>query len=271
MLVAAVLRPEQREDGELEMVRLALQQLEDAVVLPVREAELAVEWLFRDEAQDASLERRLLMTLARGAGRLPHIRATSGDYPPRAVSRRDALLLLLLSAIWGSSFLFIKLGVDVLEPSVVVLGRLVFGALFLLVLLPGRGGLDAASWARASPPRARSAQQRAPVLAARIRRAPPRLRPDGRDPGRGTDLHRPPRRTHRRQPTGDGIAPDRSRDRVPRRGAARRRAERRQPRRGDRGDRRRALLRDLRPLRGTDRQRRCRRSRSRSDSSPAPR
>ena len=37
------------------------------------------------------------------------------------MSRRDALLLLLLSAIWGSSFLFIKLGVDVLEPSVVVL------------------------------------------------------------------------------------------------------------------------------------------------------
>jgi drug/metabolite transporter (DMT)-like permease len=61
--------------------------------------------------------------------------------PQRAVSRRDAILLLLLSAIWGSSFLFIKLGVDELQPSVVVLGRLVFGALFLLVLLPGRGGL----------------------------------------------------------------------------------------------------------------------------------
>ena len=57
------------------------------------------------------------------------------------MSRRDALLLLLLSAIWGSSFLFIKLGVDVLEPSVVVLGRLVFGVLLLAALLPGRGGL----------------------------------------------------------------------------------------------------------------------------------
>ena len=57
------------------------------------------------------------------------------------MSRRDALLLLLLSAIWGSSFLFIKLGVDVLEPSVVVLGRLVCGGLFLAALLPGRGGL----------------------------------------------------------------------------------------------------------------------------------
>jgi drug/metabolite transporter (DMT)-like permease len=57
------------------------------------------------------------------------------------MSRRDALLLLVLSAIWGSSFIFIKLGVDELEPSVVVLGRLVFGALFLTLLLPGRGGL----------------------------------------------------------------------------------------------------------------------------------
>ncbi len=51
------------------------------------------------------------------------------------------MLLLLLSAIWGSSFLFIKLGVDELEPSVVVLGRLVFGGLVLLPLLIGRGGL----------------------------------------------------------------------------------------------------------------------------------
>lgn len=57
------------------------------------------------------------------------------------MTRRDALLLLLLSSIWGASFLFIKVGVEVLEPSVVALGRLVFGALFLLALLPGRGGL----------------------------------------------------------------------------------------------------------------------------------
>ena len=57
------------------------------------------------------------------------------------MTRRDTLLLLLLSAIWGSSFLFIKLGVDVLEPSVVVLGRLVVGAAVLVPLLAGRGGL----------------------------------------------------------------------------------------------------------------------------------
>ena len=60
------------------------------------------------------------------------------------MTRRDASLLLLLSAIWGSSFLFIKLGVETLEPSVVAFGRLVFGALTLLLLLavlPARGGL----------------------------------------------------------------------------------------------------------------------------------
>ena len=58
------------------------------------------------------------------------------------MKRRDVLLLLLLSSIWGSSFLFIKLGVDELEPSVVAFGRLAIGALFLLALLPGRGGLS---------------------------------------------------------------------------------------------------------------------------------
>ena len=55
MLVAAMLRPEEREDGQLEMIRLTLEQLLDTRVLPVREAELTVEWLFRDGAQDASL------------------------------------------------------------------------------------------------------------------------------------------------------------------------------------------------------------------------
>ena len=58
------------------------------------------------------------------------------------MKQRDVLLLLLLSSIWGSSFLFIKLGVDELEPSVVAFGRLFIGALFLLALLPGRGGLS---------------------------------------------------------------------------------------------------------------------------------
>ena len=57
------------------------------------------------------------------------------------MSRRDALLLLLLSSIWGASFLFIKVGVEALEPSVAAFGRVFVGALFLLALLPGRKGL----------------------------------------------------------------------------------------------------------------------------------
>jgi hypothetical protein len=51
VLVAAVLRPEQREDRELEVVRVALQQQPDTVELPVGETERPVERLFLDRAQ----------------------------------------------------------------------------------------------------------------------------------------------------------------------------------------------------------------------------
>jgi hypothetical protein len=55
MLVAAVLRPEHREDRELEVVRRAPEQLPDPPELPVGETERAVEWLLCDGAQEASL------------------------------------------------------------------------------------------------------------------------------------------------------------------------------------------------------------------------
>jgi len=51
VLVATVLRPEQREDGELEVVRLALEQLLDTTELPVGQPEGAVERLFGDPRQ----------------------------------------------------------------------------------------------------------------------------------------------------------------------------------------------------------------------------
>jgi hypothetical protein len=51
MLVAAVLRPEQREDGELEVVRLSPEQIADARVLAVGETECPVERLFEDPRQ----------------------------------------------------------------------------------------------------------------------------------------------------------------------------------------------------------------------------
>jgi hypothetical protein len=43
VLVPAVLRPEEREDGELEVVRLAPQQVEDALQLPVGQPEGPME------------------------------------------------------------------------------------------------------------------------------------------------------------------------------------------------------------------------------------
>ena len=50
VLVAAVLRPEQREDGELEVVRVPSEQRLDAIVLLVREAERPMERLIGDAA-----------------------------------------------------------------------------------------------------------------------------------------------------------------------------------------------------------------------------
>ena len=51
MLVAAVLRPEEREDGELEVVRVAVEQGPDTLQLPVGQPEGPVERLFRDRRQ----------------------------------------------------------------------------------------------------------------------------------------------------------------------------------------------------------------------------
>ena len=51
------------------------------------------------------------------------------------MAKKTYLLLGLLGLIWGSSFLFIKLGVDEMPPAFVAGGRLVSGLLFLLVAL----------------------------------------------------------------------------------------------------------------------------------------
>jgi hypothetical protein len=57
MLVPAVLRPEQGEDRQLEVVRLALEQLDDARVLGTGEAERLVQRPFRDPRQGADTSR----------------------------------------------------------------------------------------------------------------------------------------------------------------------------------------------------------------------
>jgi hypothetical protein len=59
VLVAAVLRPEEREDGELEVVRIAAEELPDTVRLPVGETERAVQLLFRDLRQEIQCSGRV--------------------------------------------------------------------------------------------------------------------------------------------------------------------------------------------------------------------
>ena len=53
MLVAAMLGPEEREDRELEVVRVPLEQPADTVEFAVGEPEGPVERLFRDRRQGA--------------------------------------------------------------------------------------------------------------------------------------------------------------------------------------------------------------------------
>ena len=54
-------------------------------------------------------------------------------------SAGDWLLLFALSAMWGSAFLFIKLGVATVPPATLVAGRLALGAIILYAALRWRG------------------------------------------------------------------------------------------------------------------------------------
>jgi drug/metabolite transporter (DMT)-like permease len=53
---------------------------------------------------------------------------------------RDVAILVSLAMMWGLSFLFIKVAVDVVSPLWIVAARCVVGALVLVVLLRARGG-----------------------------------------------------------------------------------------------------------------------------------
>jgi drug/metabolite transporter (DMT)-like permease len=52
------------------------------------------------------------------------------------VSRRHLVMLLALAAIWGSSFMFIKVAVEEVAPGEVVFGRVLVGTLALLPAVP---------------------------------------------------------------------------------------------------------------------------------------
>ena len=64
------------------------------------------------------------------------------------MSRRHLIMLLALAAIWGASFMLIKVGVRELEPSTLVLLRVVLAMLTLLpiVFLSGGFGGLLRSW-----------------------------------------------------------------------------------------------------------------------------
>jgi drug/metabolite transporter (DMT)-like permease len=75
-------------------------------------------------------------TLSYGYGRVSGVTTVSA---PDKVGLRSWLPgFLALAAIWGSSFLFIKVGVRELHPLYVTLGRVAAGALALLVVLAVR-------------------------------------------------------------------------------------------------------------------------------------
>jgi drug/metabolite transporter (DMT)-like permease len=57
------------------------------------------------------------------------------------VNRKAWVLFAATSVIWGSSFLFIRVAVTDMAPSVVVFGRCVLGALFLVPLAARNGAL----------------------------------------------------------------------------------------------------------------------------------
>jgi drug/metabolite transporter (DMT)-like permease len=64
------------------------------------------------------------------------------------VDRRNWILLFALAALWGASYLFIKIGLDDLSPAAVVFTRTALAALVLLPFAVRSGGM-APLWRRA--------------------------------------------------------------------------------------------------------------------------
>jgi len=58
----------------------------------------------------------------------------------------DWILLLTIALIWGSSFLWIAIGLETFHPSVIALFRMVFGALVLLFVPASRTPMPRSTW-----------------------------------------------------------------------------------------------------------------------------
>ncbi len=113
------------------MVRLAAEQLPDTGELLVGQTERAVDGLFRDLAQTPIVPGKpddlRSVDVSRGSPR-------GSCY--QQMTRRYGVMLLALAAIWGASFMFIKIAVRSLDPATVVFWRTCLGALGLAPVAP---------------------------------------------------------------------------------------------------------------------------------------
>src|SRR3954469_11911146 len=103
------------------MVRVAAQELPDSVRFPVRQAQGAMERLFRN----------LLQAIHRSRG---NRRAPSCVI--EGVARRNLGMLVALALIWGASFMFIKIADRQLAPATLIFGRIGLAAVALAVAAP---------------------------------------------------------------------------------------------------------------------------------------
>lgn len=76
----------------------------------------------------------------------PTSRFTSDGTNTGSFDTGDWSLLLLTSLIWGSSFLWIAIGLDSFHPGVIASGRMVLGALVLLFVPASRTPIPRSAW-----------------------------------------------------------------------------------------------------------------------------
>ena len=91
----------------------------------------------------------------------------------RSSARTDWLIFIALGFFWGSSYLFIKIGVDHgLEPFTLIMFRLLIGFCLLAVVVAFAPRAPPPRPADVRPPRGHGRDQhRHPVLADHVRRA----------------------------------------------------------------------------------------------------
>jgi drug/metabolite transporter (DMT)-like permease len=73
---------------------------------------------------------------------------TSHGTSQAAYGARDWGLLVAVAGIWGSSFLWIAVGIEAFSPGLVTFGRILFGALALAVVPAARVPIDREDWPR---------------------------------------------------------------------------------------------------------------------------